>query len=103
MVRFAELSVEDKNKLIKDNPEYGRIVCKCELVTEGEIIDAIHRVPGAVTLDGVKRRTRAMMGGCQGMGCMLPICKIMSRELNVDISKINKNSAYSPAVGFREV
>lgn len=103
MVRFAELSVEDKNKLIKDNPEYGRIVCKCELITEGEIIDAIHRVPGAVTLDGVKRRTRAMMGGCQGMGCMLPICKIMSRELNVDISEINKNSAYSPAVGFREV
>ena len=49
------------------------MICKCEFVTEGEIIDAIRRPLGAKTVDGIKRRTRAMMGGCQGVGCMIPI------------------------------
>lgn len=102
IVRFAELSLEEKNKLIKENPAYGHMVCKCEFVTEGEIVEAIHRPIKALTVDAIKRRTRASMGGCQGVGCILPISKILSRELGIDISDINKNSEGSPVVGFKE-
>nr|WP_294573102.1 NAD(P)/FAD-dependent oxidoreductase [uncultured Romboutsia sp.] len=102
MIRMADLSIEEKNKLIKENPSYGKMVCKCEFVTEGEIIDSIKRPLGATTLDGVKRRTRAMMGGCQGTGCMIPISMILSKTLNIDISQVNKNSKSSTVVGFKE-
>ncbi|WP_415296186.1 NAD(P)/FAD-dependent oxidoreductase [Clostridium perfringens] len=102
IVRFAELSLEEKNKLIKEKPAYGHMVCKCEFVTEGEIVEAIHRPIKALTVDAIKRRTRASMGGCQGIGCTLPISKILSRELGIDISDINKNSEGSPVVGFKE-
>ena len=102
MVRMSELSIEEKNKLISQKPAYGKMVCKCEFVTEGEIIDAIKRPLGATTIDGVKRRTRAMMGGCQGVGCMIPITAILSRELGVDISEINKDTKNSSVAGFRE-
>ncbi len=102
IVRFAELSLEEKNKLIKENPAYGHMVCKCEFVTEGEIVEAIYRPIKALTVDAIKRRTRASMGGCQGVGCTLPISKILSRELGIDISDINKNSEGSPVVGFKE-
>ncbi|EGS9999242.1 NAD(P)/FAD-dependent oxidoreductase [Clostridium perfringens] len=102
IVRFAELSLEEKNKLIKEKPSYGHMVCKCEFVTEGEIVEAIHRPIKALTVDAIKRRTRASMGGCQGIGCTLPISKILSRELGIDISDINKNSECSPVIGFKE-
>lgn len=102
IVRFAELSLEEKNKLIKEKPAYGHMVCKCEFVTEGEIVEAIHRPIKALTVDAIKRRTRASMGGCQGIGCTLPISKILSRELGIDISDINKNSEGSPVIGFKE-
>lgn len=102
IVRFAELSLEEKNRLIKEKPAYGHMVCKCEFVTEGEIVEAIHRPIKALTVDAVKRRTRASMGGCQGVGCTLPISKILSRELGIDISDINKNSEGSPVIGFKE-
>lgn len=102
ILRFANLSIEEKNKLIKENPSYGKMVCKCELITEGEIIDAIKRPLGATTVDGVKRRTRAMMGGCQGIGCMLTIANILSKELGVDISEIKKNNESSVVVGYKE-
>lgn len=102
IVRFAELSLEEKNKLIKENPAYGHMVCKCEFVTEGEIVEAIHRPIKALTVDAIKRRTRASMGGCQGVGCTLHISKILSRELGIDISDINKNSEGSPVIGFKE-
>lgn len=59
------LSREEYNALIRKNPAYGNIICRCEKVTEGEILDAIHRPLGATSLDGVKRRTRAGMGRCQ--------------------------------------
>ncbi|CEQ20644.1 NAD(P)/FAD-dependent oxidoreductase [Paraclostridium sordellii] len=103
MVRMSELSIDEKNKLIAENPAYGKMVCKCEFVTEGEIIDAIKRPLGATTLDGIKRRTRAMMGGCQGSGCMIPISMILSKELGIDISKVNKNCKSSTVVGYKEV
>lgn len=102
IVRFVELSLEEKNKLIKEKPAYGHMVCKCEFVTEGEIVEAIHRPIKALTVDAIKRRTRASMGGCQGVGCTLPISKILSRELGIDISDINKNSEGSPVIGFKE-
>lgn len=102
IVRFAELSLEEKNKLIKEKPAYGHMVCKCEFITEGEIVEAIHRPIKALTVDAIKRRTRASMGGCQGVGCTLPISKILSRELGIDISDINKNSEGSPVIGFKE-
>ncbi|MDU5492837.1 MAG: NAD(P)/FAD-dependent oxidoreductase [Clostridium perfringens] len=102
IARFAELSLEEKNRLIKEKPAYGHMVCKCEFVTEGEIVEAIHRPIKALTVDAIKRRTRASMGGCQGIGCTLPISKILSRELVIDISDINKNSEGSPVIGFKE-
>ncbi|HFF9316992.1 TPA: NAD(P)/FAD-dependent oxidoreductase [Clostridium perfringens] len=102
IARFAELSLEEKNRLIKEKPAYGHMVCKCEFVTEGEIVEAIHRPIKALTVDAIKRRTRASMGGCQGIGCTLPISKILSRELGIDISDINKNSEGSPVIGFKE-
>lgn len=102
IVRFAELSLEEKNKLIKEKPAYGHMVCKCEFITEGEIVEAIHRPIKDLTVDAIKRRTRASMGGCQGIGCTLPISKILSRELGIDISDINKNSEGSPVIGFKE-
>ena len=102
IVRFAELSLEEKNRLIKEKPAYGHMVCKCEFVTEGEIVEAIHRPIKALTVDAIKRRTRASMGGCQGIGCTLTISKILSRELGIDISDINKNSEGSPVIGFKE-
>ncbi|CDM70214.1 oxidoreductase, FAD-binding [Clostridium bornimense] len=102
LIRMSELSLEEKNKLIKEKPSYGKIVCKCELVTEGEIIDAITRSLGARSLDGIKRRTRAMMGGCQGIGCMLPIAIKLSKELGIDISEVKKNSKSSSVIAFKE-
>ncbi|WP_346966809.1 NAD(P)/FAD-dependent oxidoreductase [Clostridium perfringens] len=102
IARFAELSLKEKNRLIKEKPAYGHMVCKCEFVTEGEIVEAIHRPIPALTVDAIKRRTRASMGGCQGIGCTLPISKILSRELGIDISDINKNSEGSPVIGFKE-
>ena len=96
------LSLEERNQLIKEQPAYGNIICRCEMITEGEIIDSIKRPLGATTLDGIKRRTRAMMGGCQGTGCMIPISMILSKTLNIDISEVNKNSKSSTVVGFKE-
>lgn len=95
IIKFTSLTTEEKNKLIANNPAYGKMICKCELITEGEIIDSIHRPLGARTLDAVKRRTRATMGGCQGTGCMLPVCKIIARELNIPITEVTKNNSSS--------
>ena len=100
---MSELSIEEKNRLIKENPSYGKMVCRCEFVTEGEIIDAITRPLGARTIDGIKRRTRALMGGCQGIGCMLPVAMKLSKELGIDISKVKKNSNSSSVIGYKEV
>ena len=84
------LSFEERAKLIRENPAYGTVICRCETITEGEIIDAIHRVPGARSLDGVKRRTRAGMGRCQGGFCSPRVMEILTRELCVDMNDITK-------------
>lgn len=89
------LSLEERNQLIKEKPEYGNIICRCEMITEGEILDAIHRPLGAKSLDGVKRRTRAGMGRCQAGFCSPKTMEILERELNssmFDITKAGGNS-----------
>ena len=68
-IRFREMSIEERKELIAKDKRYGRIICRCETVTEGEIMDAIHSTIGAVDMDGVKRRTRAGMGRCQSGFC----------------------------------
>ena len=82
---------EERAKLIEENPLYANVVCRCELVTEGEIMDAIHRPLGATTLDGVKRRTRAGMGRCQAGFCSPKTVEILARELDRDMAEISKN------------
>lgn len=90
MHHFREATLEEKNQMIKENPSYGRIICRCEGVTEGEILDAIRRNPRATDLDGVKRRTRAQMGRCQGGFCSPYIIELLARELNLPYEKITK-------------
>ncbi len=88
--RFKDLSDEEKNAKIKENPLYGRIICRCETVTEGEIVDAVLRGAGARDMDGVKRRVRAGMGRCQGGFCGPKVMEIISRELNIPMSDVTK-------------
>ena len=90
MHAFREATIEEKNKMIKENPSYGKIICRCEGVTEGEILDAIRTQPRATDLDGVKRRTRSQMGRCQGGFCSPYIIELLSRELNLPYEKITK-------------
>ncbi len=92
------LSTEAWNALIRKEPAYGQIICRCESVTEGEILDAIRRPLGAKSLDGVKRRTRAGMGRCQAGFCSPRVMEILSRERNVPLSSITKNGAGSELI-----
>lgn len=87
---FREASIEEKNEIIKKDPAYGRIICRCETVTEGEILAAIRQNPKPRDLDGVKRRTRAQMGRCQGGFCSPYIVELLAREMNVPYEAITK-------------
>ena len=93
-----ELPFEERAALIKENAAYGTVICRCETITEGEIIDAIHRVPGARSVDGVKRRTRAGMGRCQGGFCSPRVLEILARELGVPMSEITKAGGKSKLI-----
>ena len=84
------LSMEERNELIQKHPEYGNIICRCEMITEGEIMDAIHRPLGARSLDGVKRRTRAGMGRCQAGFCSPRTMEILEREVPESMFAITK-------------
>ena len=85
------LSLEERNELIRKQPAYGNIICRCEMITEGEILDAIHRPLGARSLDGVKRRTRAGMGRCQSGFCSPRTMEILEREVPMSMYDITKN------------
>lgn len=89
-VYFRDLSLEEQEVLIAKDPAYARIICRCETITEGEIRDAIQAPAGAIDIDGVKRRTRAGMGRCQGGFCGSKVMEILSRELNKPINEISK-------------
>ena len=93
-----ELTKEERIALIKENPAYGNIICRCEMITEGEIIDAIRRPLGARSLDGVKRRTRAGMGRCQSGFCSPRTMEILARECNMSIFDITKSGGDSRIV-----
>lgn len=90
ITHMEDLTLEEKNALIKEKPEYGSIVCRCEMVTEGEIMDAINRPLGAKSLDGIKRRTRQGMGRCQAGFCTPRTMEILSRELGIPMTEITK-------------
>ena len=92
------LTKEERAELIRKEPAYGNIICRCEMITEGEIIDAIRRPLGARSLDGVKRRTRAGMGRCQSGFCSSRTMEILARELGVSMSDITKSGGKSRLV-----
>ena len=80
-VRLKDMAFEERESLVRARPEYGRIVCRCGGITEGEVIDAMRRSPGATTLDGVKHRAGTGLGRCQGGFCTQHIAELLSREL----------------------
>lgn len=90
IVKFAEVAEEERRELIKKDKRYGKIVCRCENVTEAEIVEAICRPLGAKTIDGVKRRTRAGSGRCQSGFCINRVIEILSEQLNIPVVEVTK-------------
>ena len=90
MHAFKNASLEEKNEIIKKDKSFGRVICRCETVTEGEILEAIRANPKPSDLDGIKRRTRAQMGRCQGGFCVPLITGILARELGIPLEKVTK-------------
>lgn len=97
-VRPEQMSKEERAKLIQENPAYGTIICRCEGVSEGEIVDAINRTLGATSLDGIKRRVRQGMGRCQAGFCTPRTMEILARERNMKMEDICKNAPGSQMV-----
>ncbi|MBQ8197776.1 MAG: FAD-dependent oxidoreductase, partial [Clostridia bacterium] len=95
IIKFSEQPREVQDKLIKEKPLYGNVVCRCETITEQEILEAIHRPLGAKSVDGVKRRVRAGMGRCQAGFCGPKVIEILARELNKDATEVTKHNAGS--------
>ena len=95
---FQHMTEEEKDSYIRENPEYGRIVCRCETVTEGEILQAIRMNPGARDLDSVKRRTRSGMGRCQGGFCGPYVMELLAREQNIPMEDVTKSGGASRMV-----
>ena len=87
-IKFMELSNEEKAEVIKKDSRYGRVICRCENITEGEIVDVIHRMVGAKTVDGIKKRCRPGSGRCQGGFCGPRVQEILARELNKKLEDI---------------
>ena len=88
VIRFMELKDHERAELVRKNPAYGRVICRCENVTEGEIIDVINRKAGATTVNSIKRRVRPGMGRCQGGFCAPKVMEILARELGRDMQEI---------------
>lgn len=95
ILRPSELSLEARNQLIREQPAYGTIVCRCEMVTEGEVIDAIKRPLGAKSLDGIKRRTRAGMGRCQAGFCSPRTMELIAKEYGIPLNEVTKSGGHS--------
>ena len=94
-VPFRDMNMEEKEKAVASDPSYGNIICRCETVTEAEIRAAIRRPVGARTIDGVKRRTRAGMGRCQGGFCMPRVADIIAEETGISLLDVRKGSGDS--------
>ena len=84
LVRLNKMSFEERKEFVSNNPLFGKIICRCEKITEGEILDVINRSCGATTIKGVKKRIRPGFGKCQGGFCQSYVLDILSRELNKD-------------------
>lgn len=93
---FHKLSEEDKQHLIKQKPAYGNLICKCEKITEQEIIDAIHGPVGSDTVKGIKKRARAGSGLCQGGYCESLVLKLIHRETSIPMTSINYDGEQTP-------
>lgn len=90
-IRFRTLTVPEQQELARRNPAYGRIVCRCNQITEAEVVEAVHRTVGATTVDGVKRRAGTGLGRCQGGFCTERILELLARELHVPPSEVRKD------------
>ncbi len=90
MHAFSEMTEDEKNEVIRRDPTYAHIVCRCEGVSEGEILHAIRTNPRARDVDGVKRRTRASMGRCQGCFCTPYIVELLAREWGIAEYEVTK-------------
>ncbi|MGL4762583.1 MAG: NAD(P)/FAD-dependent oxidoreductase [Sarcina sp.] len=99
--RFRNLSNEQRNELVSVNDKYGKVICMCNLITEGEVIDCIRRPLGARTLEGVKRRTGATFGRCHGANCISKIIDILARELDKKPTEIVEDSKNSNLLASR--
>jgi glycerol-3-phosphate dehydrogenase len=100
-VRFSELSLKEQDELIRANPRYGHIVCRCENVSEAEVVRALNGKVAARSLDGVKRRTRAGQGRCQGGFCMPRIVEVASREMKIGKEHVVKSEGKSYVLSRR--
>jgi len=96
--QFINMTKEEREEIVKNDERYRKIICRCESVTEGEIIDAINSPCGARTIDGVKRRVRPGMGRCQGGFCGPKVIEIIARELQIDIEDVQKDYNNSKAI-----
>lgn len=95
---FSEMTDEEKNEMIQNEPAYGKIVCRCEQISEGEILEAIRTNPPALDMDGVKRRTRSGMGRCQGGFCSPYVMELIAREMGIPMEQVTKNGGDSVMV-----
>lgn len=96
LIKPSQMSMEERNELIQKDPRYGTIICRCEMVTEGEIVEAVHRIIPARSLDGIKRRTRAGMGRCQAGFCSPRVMEVLSHEVpDLDMYKVSKSGGHS--------
>lgn len=91
IIHFMELSDEEKKEILKKDPKYGRIICRCENISEGEIVDSIHRNAGGRSVDAIKRRVRPGSGRCQGGFCQPKVMEILAKELDIDIREVLKD------------
>ena len=96
--RLEDMNEDELSAAIKERPQWGRVICRCETVTEAEIVDAIHRPIPCTSIDMIKKRIRPGMGRCQGGFCTPKILKILSRELDKPVTEIAKNDKGSEMV-----
>jgi glycerol-3-phosphate dehydrogenase len=97
-IKTNTLSTQQLDELIKTDSRYGKIICRCENITEGEIIDAINSPLKPTSIDAIKRRTRAGMGRCQGGFCALKVMELISKERNIPLDKICKENIGSEII-----
>ena len=97
-VRLANLAPSEREAFLCEHPDYAKIVCRCEQVSEGEIKAAIHRTLGAVSLDGLKRRVRPGMGRCQGGFCLPRTLELLAQELHIPLCEVRKHRTGSQPV-----